>query len=78
MKKAIDICPGNKILLCLDENPLFLMTQTSGINISCVTIRSNGEWRPNQFCIEIDVPKTKDFIVNVKRYTISLICNILY
>lgn len=74
LQRVTEVCSGNKILLCLDETPPFPTTPTVCVNISNITIR-NGEWRPVQIVLEINVPETGTFTFNHNRYTISLVDN---
>lgn len=74
LQRVTEVCSGNKILLCLDETPPFPTTPTVCVNISNITIR-NGEWRPVQIVLEINVPETGTFTINHNRYTISLVDN---
>jgi hypothetical protein len=69
MRRAVQLMPGNRVQILLDENPP-KSGPTVGIDITKVVI-TKGEWRPTQFMVEFS-PPSGDFSFKVERYTISM------
>jgi len=69
LRRAVQLMPGNKVQILLDENPP-KNGPTVCIDITKVVI-TGGEWRPTQFMVEFS-PPSGDFSFCVESYIITL------
>ncbi len=72
LDKASHLCSNRKLRLLLKEDPPFPNGPTVGIDTCTVIIGSDGVWRAKHIVVDIDIPDSKEFNIDVKRYKITL------
>jgi hypothetical protein len=72
LDNASRLCSNRKLRLLLKEDPPFPNGPTVGINTCTVIIGSDGVWRAKHIVVDIDIPDSKEFNIDVKRYKITL------
>ena len=65
LNTVINICSNKKIRILLQEYPSFPKGPTLRINICTITIGVDGVWKAKYMIVDIDVPESKEFDINI-------------